>query len=195
MFIVYVSYAFCKWSAIINVTLALTSSPVAVMFPVTRLNPNEHTVSNPRGFDVDITSIRQKLNFDEFLRYFRVLFRCIFDGRKTHVVSMYSFRGNFAGRKIHVISTYFFWCNFAGRKIYVVSTYSFLCNFDGRKIHVVSMYFFWCNFDGRKIHVASMYFFRCNFDGRKINVVSTYFYWCNFAGQKNPRCFHVLFSI
>ena len=131
VFIVYVSYALCKWSTIINATLVLTSSPVAVMFPVTRLNPNERTTSNPRGFDVDITSIRRRLNFDEFLRHFRVLFRCNFDGRKMDVVSTYFFRCNFDGQKIHVVSTYSFQCNFAGRKIYVASTYFFRCNFAG----------------------------------------------------------------
>ena len=121
--------------------------------------PNGQTMSNPRRFGVDITSIRRRPNFGEFPRHFRVLFRCSFDGRK-----------------IRVVSTYFFRCNFAGRKIHVVSTYFFRCNFDGRKIHVVSTYFFRCNFDARKIHVASTYFFRCNFDGRKIHIVSTYFF-------------------
>ena len=104
--------------------------------------PNWHTMSNPRRFDVDITSIRRRANFNEFPRHFHVLFRCNFDGRKIHVVSMYFFRCNFAGRKIHVVSMYFFRCNFAGRKIHVISTYFFRCNFDGRKIHVVSTYFF-----------------------------------------------------
>ena len=53
--------------------------------------PNWHTMSNPRRFDVDITSIRRRANFDEFPRHFRVLFRCNFDGRKIHVVSTYFF--------------------------------------------------------------------------------------------------------
>ena len=86
--------------------------------------PNGDTTSNPRRFDVDITSIRPRPNFDEFPRHFRVLFRC-----------------DFAGWKIHVVSTYFFRCNFDGRKIHIVSTYFFRCNFDGRKIHVVSRTF------------------------------------------------------
>ena len=77
---------------------------------------NGHTTSNPRRFDVDITSIRRRPNFDKFPRYFRVLFRCNFAGRKIHVVSTYFFRFNFAGRKIHLASTYFSRCNFAGRK-------------------------------------------------------------------------------
>ena len=109
------------------------------------LPPNWHTMSNPRRFDVDIASIRQRPNFDEFLRHFRVLLPC-----------------NFAGSIIHVVSTYFFRCNLADRKILVISTYFFRCNFDGRKIHIVSTYFFRCNFDGRKILVISAYFFRCN---------------------------------
>ena len=106
------------------------------------LIPSRHTTSNPRRFDVDITSIRRRLNFDEFLRHFRVLFRCNFDGRKMDVVSTYFFRCNFDGQKIHVVSTYSFQCNFAGPKIHVVSTYIFRCNFAGRKIHVASTQFF-----------------------------------------------------
>ena len=107
--------------------------------------PNGHTTSNPRQFDVDITSIGQRPNFDEFPRHFRVLSRCNFDGRNIHVVFTYFSWRNFAGRKIRVISTYFIWCNFDGRKIHVVSTYSFRCNFNARKIHVVSKYFYRCN--------------------------------------------------
>ena len=132
--------------------------------------PNEHTTSNPRRFDVDITWIRWKPNFEEFPRHFRVPFRCNFDG----------YWCIFTGRKIHIVSTYFFWQNFAGQKVHVVSTYSFWCNFDGGKIHVVSVYFYQCYFAGRKIHVVSTYVFQCNFNGRKIHVVSTYFYWCDF---------------
>ena len=94
--------------------------------------------ANPHWFDVDITSLRQRLNFDKFSRHFQVLFWC-----------------NFADRKIYVISTYFFQCNFDSRKIHVVSTYLFRCNFDGRKIYVVSMHFFRCNFFGQNIHVVS----------------------------------------
>ena len=141
------------------------------------IQPNGHTTSNRRGFDVDITSIRRRPNFDEFPHHFHVLFRCDFAGRKIHVVSTYFFRCNFAGRKIHVVSTYFFRCNFAGRKSHVVPTYFFRRNFAGRKIHVVSTYFLRCNFNGRKIHIhiISKYFFRCNFDGRKIHVVSRTF--------------------
>ena len=137
---------------------------------------NGHSTSNPHRFDVDITSIRGRPNFDEFPRHFRVLFRCNFDGRKIHVVSTYFFRCNFAGRKIHVVSTYFFRCNFDGRKIHVVSTYFFRCNFDGRKIHLASTYFFRCNFFRRNIHGVSTYFFRRNFDGRIIHFVCTYFF-------------------
>ena len=49
--------------------------------------PNGHTTSNPCRFDVGITAIRRRTNFDEFPRHFRVLFRYDFDGRKIHVVS------------------------------------------------------------------------------------------------------------
>ena len=53
--------------------------------------PNGH---NRRGFDVDITSIRRRPNFDKFPRHVRVLFRCNFDGRKIHVVStLFTFIG------------------------------------------------------------------------------------------------------
>ena len=109
--------------------------------------PNRHTTSNRRRFDMDITSIRRRPNFDEFPRRFHVLFR-----------------RTFADRKIHVVSTYFFRCNFDGGKIHVVSTYFFRCNFDGRNIHGVSTYFFRRNFDGRIIHFVCKYFFRQNFD-------------------------------
>ena len=90
-------------------------------------------MSNPGRFDVDIKSIRRRLNFDEFPRHFHVLFRC-----------------NFADRRIHVVSTYSFWRDFAGRKIHAVSTYFFRCNFDGRKTHVVSTYFFSTEFQWSK---------------------------------------------
>ena len=136
---------------------------------------NAHTMSNPRRFIVDITSIGRRQNFHEF-------FWRNFAGRKIHVVSTYFLRRNVAGQKIHVVSTYFFRCNFNGRKIYVLSTYLFRCNFDGRKTHVVSTYFYWCNFACRKIHFVSTYFFLCNFDGRKIYVVSTYFFRYNSSG-------------
>ena len=53
--------------------------------------PNGHTTSNWRGFDVDVTSIRRRPNFDEFPRRFHVLFRCNFDGRNIHVDSTYFF--------------------------------------------------------------------------------------------------------
>ena len=133
--------------------------------------PNRHTTSNPRRFNVDITSIRLRPNFDEYLRHFRALFRCNFAGRKNLVVSTYFFRCNFAGRKINVISTYFFWCNFDGRKIHIVSTYFFRCNFHDRKIHVVSTYFYRCDFDGRNMHVVFTHFFRRNFDGQRFDIV------------------------
>ena len=104
--------------------------------------PNGHAMSNPRRFNVDITWIRRRPNFDEFPIHFRVLFRCNFDGRKIHVVSTYFFRCNFDGRKIRVVSTYSFRCSFAGRKIHVVSTYIFRCNFAGRKFTWLPRTFF-----------------------------------------------------
>ena len=99
--------------------------------------PNGHTTSNPRRFDVDITSIRRRLNFDEFPRHFRVLFPCNFDGRKIQVVSTYFFRRNFAGRKIHVTSTYFFRCYIDGWNMHVVFNYFFRCTCDGQKFDIV----------------------------------------------------------
>ena len=95
--------------------------------------PNRHITSNRRGFDVDITSIHRRPNFDKFPRYFCKLFQCNFDGRKIHVVSTYFLWRNFTGRKIHLISTYFFQRNFGGQKIHFVCTYFYRCNFAGRK--------------------------------------------------------------
>ena len=127
--------------------------------------PNAHTISNPRRFNVDITSIGRRPNFHEF-------FWRNFAGRKIHVVSTYFLRRNVAGQKIHVVSTYLFRCNFDGRKTHVVSTYFYRCNFACRKIHFVSAYFLWCNFDGLKVYVVSTYFCRYNSSG----VISTYFF-------------------
>ena len=39
-------------------------------------------MSNQRRFDIDITSIRQKENINEFPRYFDVFFLYNFDGKK-----------------------------------------------------------------------------------------------------------------
>ena len=124
------------------------------MWTRTKTSPNGHTTSNPRRFDVDVTSIRRRPNFDEFPLHFRVLFRCDFDGRKNHVDS-----------------THFFWCNFDGRKMHIVSTYFLRCKFDGWKIHVVSTYFYQCNFDGRNMHAVFTYFFRRNFDGQGFDII------------------------
>ena len=38
--------------------------------------PNWHSTLNPHRFDVNITSIRRRRNFDEFPGHFHVLFRC-----------------------------------------------------------------------------------------------------------------------
>ena len=142
--------------------------------------PNGHSTSNRRRFDVDITWIRWRPNFDKFPRHFQVLFRCNFADRKIYVVSTYFFRRNFDGWKIHVVFTYFFRCNFNGKKIHVVSTYFFWCNFDGRKIHLVSTCFFRCNFFHWNIHFVFTYFLWRNFDGRIIHFVCRYFFRRNF---------------
>ena len=86
---------------------------------------------------MDIRSIRRRLNFDEFLRHFCVLFRCNFDGRKILVVSPYFFWCNFDGQKIHVFSTYFYPCNFHGRNMHVACTCLFRRNFDGKRFDIV----------------------------------------------------------
>ena len=82
--------------------------------------PNGCTTSNPRRFDVDITSIR----WSQISTNLQVIFT-------------YFFRCNFDGQKIHFFSTYFSWHNFTGQNIYVFSTYFFRYNFSGRRIHVV----------------------------------------------------------
>ena len=99
--------------------------------------PNWHTTSNPRQFDVDITSIHWRPNFDDFPRHFHILFWCNFDGRKIHVASTYFYRSNFAGAKIHVASIYFFQCNLSGRNMHVIFTYFSRRNFDGQKPDIV----------------------------------------------------------
>ena len=53
--------------------------------------PNEHTRLNPRKFDVDITSIRQRPNFEEIPHHVRILFQWNFVVRKTDVASRYFF--------------------------------------------------------------------------------------------------------
>ena len=91
-----------------------------------RHTPNGDITSNPRRFDVGITSICWRPNFDEFRRHFHVLFRCNFIDWKIHVVSTFFFvLLNFTDRKIHVVSAYFYWRNLDGRKIHVSSTYFF----------------------------------------------------------------------
>ena len=56
-----------------------------------KTTPNGHTTSNPCQFDVGIILIRERQNFDKFLRHFRVLFQCNFADQKIHVASKYSF--------------------------------------------------------------------------------------------------------
>ena len=121
---------------------------------LSKVFPNGHTTSNPRRFNVDITSIRWRPNFDKFPRRFRVFIRCKSDCWKIHVVSTYFFRRNFAGRKIHVVSTYFSRCNFDGRKIYVDYTYFFRCNLSGRNMYGILTYFFRHNFDRQKFDIV-----------------------------------------
>ena len=118
--------------------------------------PKGHTTSNRRRSDLDITSLSQRPNFDNFIRRFDVLFRCNFADRKIHVVSMYFFRYNFDGRKVHVVSTYFFQCNFFCRNIHGVSTYFSRRNFYGPIIHFVCTYFFQRNFDEFDVVVGKL---------------------------------------
>ena len=56
-----------------------------------KIIPNGHTTPNRSRFHVDITSIRPKPYFDEFPRYFQVLFRRNCAVRKLHVVFTYTF--------------------------------------------------------------------------------------------------------
>ena len=115
-----------------------TSNRLAVsVLSFSNIFPNGHTTSNPRRFDVDITSIRGKPNFDEFPLHFRLLFRRDFDGRRIHIVSTYFFRCKFDGQKIHVVSTCFYQCNFDSRNMHVVVTYFFRRNFDGQRFGIV----------------------------------------------------------
>ena len=118
--------------------------------------PNGHTTSNRRRSDVDIMSLSQRPNFDNFPRRFDVLFRCNFADRKIHVVSTYFFRYNFDGRKVHVVSTYFFQCNFFCRNIHGVSTYFSRRNFYGRIINFVCTYFFQRNLDEFDVVVGKL---------------------------------------
>ena len=67
--------------------------------PLKWILPNGHTTSNPHRFDIDITLIRWRPNFDEFPRHFRVLSSCNFDGRKIHVISTHVFRSDLDGQK------------------------------------------------------------------------------------------------
>ena len=69
---------------------------------------NSHTTSNPHRFDVNVTSIRRRPNFDEFPRHFRILFRCNFDGRKIHVVSTHFFDVTLLVRKSTLFPHTFF---------------------------------------------------------------------------------------
>ena len=68
---------------------------------------NGHTMSNRRRFRVDVTSIRQRINFDEFSRHFHVLFRCNFAALKT-----YLFRRTFLDVILMVKKSTLFACNF-----------------------------------------------------------------------------------
>ena len=82
--------------------------PLGNRFLNLSITQRAHHTSNQRRFDVDITSIPRRPNFDQFPRHSHVLFRCNFADRKIHVVSTYFFRSNFSSRKIHAASTYFF---------------------------------------------------------------------------------------
>ena len=58
-----------------------------------------HTKSNPRRFDVDITWICRRENFDKFPCHFHILFQCNFTDRKIHVAFTYFNRYNVTVRK------------------------------------------------------------------------------------------------
>ena len=73
-------------------------------------------MSNRCRFDVHITSILRRPNFDKFPRHFHVLVRCNFADWKIHIVSPYFFRRSFTGQNFHVFTLYFFGCNFNGQK-------------------------------------------------------------------------------
>ena len=104
--------------------------------------PNGHNMSSRRRVDVDITSIRQKENIDEFPRHFDAFFPCNINGRKTHIISTYFVRRNIDEWKIDVIP------------MHLLRRY-----FDGQKFNFFSMYFFQSNFDWWNVNVFSMYCF------------------------------------
>ena len=112
----YLSKLLCKQTLAKNLVKERCENTVISL----KVKMNNTVGTNRRGFDVDITSIRRRPNFDKFPRHFRVLFRC-----------------NFNGRKIRVVSTYFFRCNFDGRNMHIVFTYLFRRNFDAQRFDIV----------------------------------------------------------
>ena len=138
-------------------TFASYPSMVKEVKNISKFQSKRHSTSNRCRFDVYITSICQRPDFDEFPRHFHVLFdvislveksmlfphtffSVILLVKRSTLFPRTSFRCNFAGRKIHVVSTYFFRCNFSSRNIRGVCTYSFQRNFYDRKIHFVCVY-------------------------------------------------------
>ena len=144
--------------------------------------PNGHSTSNPGGFHVDITLIRQRPNFDKFPRHFHVLFRRNFDGWKIHVVSKCFFRCNLDGRKIHVVSRTFFdvismvvkytlfprtfsdVISMVQKSTLLPRTFSDVISLvEISTMFLLSTMLFWLNFDGRKISFVCTNFFFTKF--------------------------------
>ena len=132
--------------------------------------PNGHTKSNPRRF--------------------QVLFRRNFDGQKIQVVFTYLFRCNFDGRKIHVGSTYFFdVISMVEKSALLPRTFFDVISMVEKSAlspRTFLMYFWWL----KNPRCPFTYFFQRNFVCRKILVVSTYFFIStSFRWAKNYRRF------
>ena len=125
-------------------------------------------MSNRRRFDIDITSIRQKENINEFPRYFDVFSWYNFDGQKMTLFR----RTLFDVISMSKRSTSFRRALFEVILISQISA-SFRCSIDlismDKKISVVSVYIlmefrwktdvtwtdlFWCDFERQKILVV-----------------------------------------
>ena len=133
-----------------------------------RRYPNGYNTSNRRWFDIDITSILQKENIDDFLCHFDVFVWCSFNGQKTHVVLTYFVWRNVDERKINAVSMYFFQRNFDELKLNVISMYLFQSNFNwrcafGRQELEIALISFFDKFLINKIENRLDVSFRCNF--------------------------------
>ena len=128
-------------------------------------------MSNPGRFDVDIKSIRRRLNFDEFPRHFHVLFRCNFADRRIHVVSTYSFwRDSLVEKSMLFPRTFLDAISMVEKPTLFPRTF-----FDRISMVEKSTLFpcvlFRCSLSGRNIQDVFAYFFRCAFNGQKFNIV------------------------